>query len=126
MESKAQNTADLMLTNPPVQKIVNVASVPHRSPFRYPGGKTWFVPALRKWLNNKSKKPSLLIEPFAGGGIIGLTAAFESLSKKVLMVEKDPWVAAVWKVVIRGNYSKLISRIMSFEMTLENARKNPG
>ncbi len=25
-------------------KVVNVATVPHRSPFRYPGGKTWLVP----------------------------------------------------------------------------------
>ena len=25
-------------------KAVNVASVPQRSPFRYPGGKTWFIP----------------------------------------------------------------------------------
>ena len=26
---------------------VNVASVPQRSPFRYPGGKTWLVPQVR-------------------------------------------------------------------------------
>jgi DNA adenine methylase len=32
------------------QKIVNVASVPQRSPFRYPGGKTWLVPRVRRWL----------------------------------------------------------------------------
>jgi len=24
--------------------IVNVAMVPQRSPFRYPGGKTWLIP----------------------------------------------------------------------------------
>ena len=29
---------------------VNVASVPQRSPFRYPGGKTWLVPYVRSWL----------------------------------------------------------------------------
>ena len=29
-------------------KVVNVASVPQRSPLRYPGGKTWLVPARRK------------------------------------------------------------------------------
>lgn len=28
-------------------QIVNVASVPQRSPFRYPGGKTWLVPHIR-------------------------------------------------------------------------------
>ena len=26
-----------------IGRVVNVASVPQRSPFRYPGGKTWLV-----------------------------------------------------------------------------------
>jgi len=51
---------------------VNVASIPQRSPFRYPGGKTWFVPYLRSWLRAKSKTPKRFIEPFAGGGIVSL------------------------------------------------------
>src|SRR5215475_1839398 len=51
---------------------VNVASVPQRSPFRYPGGKTWLVPYIRSWLASRGGRASLLIEPFAGGGIVGL------------------------------------------------------
>lgn len=104
-------------------KIVNVASVPQRSPFRYPGGKTWFVPTLRRWMLSKERTPDLLVEPFAGGGIIGLTAAFEGLAKKVLLVELDPHVAAVWNVLIEGNYEKLAKRILSFELTHENAQE---
>lgn len=53
---------------------VNVASVPQRSPFRYPGGKTWFAPRLREWLANQKRKPEILIEPFAGGGILAAGA----------------------------------------------------
>ncbi|MDQ5908308.1 MAG: adenine methylase, partial [Pseudomonadota bacterium] len=60
-------------------KPVNVASVPQRSPFRYPGGKTWFVPTFRKWIQSLDYKPDLLVEPFTGGGIISLTALFENL-----------------------------------------------
>jgi DNA adenine methylase len=67
----------------PVRKPVNVASVPQRSPFRYPGGKTWFVPRLRQWLSYQLKKPRLLIEPFAGGGIVSLTAGFEDLAESM-------------------------------------------
>jgi site-specific DNA-adenine methylase len=70
-------------------KPVNVASVPHRSPFRYPGGKTWFIPRLREWLKSKPTKPNLLIEPFAGGGIVSLTTACENLAQTTLMVEID-------------------------------------
>jgi DNA adenine methylase len=106
----------------PSDEIVNVASVPQRSPFRYPGGKTWFVPTLRKWLKSKDVIPDLLIEPFAGGGTVGLTAAFENLSKKVLLVELDPHVAAVWHILIEGNYEKLAKRILAFKLTNENAQ----
>ncbi|HDR51023.1 MAG TPA: hypothetical protein ENN90_05285 [Mariniphaga anaerophila] len=52
------------------QKVVNVASVPHRSPFRYPGGKTWLIPVVRKWMK-QGPVPKELCEPFAGGGIVG-------------------------------------------------------
>lgn len=38
------------------RKPVNVASVPHRSPFRYPGGKTWFVPTFRNWISSLPEK----------------------------------------------------------------------
>lgn len=101
-------------------KPVNVASVPQRSPFRYPGGKTWLVPVVRKWLkqDNKVKR---LIEPFAGGGIISLTATFESLVERALMVELDKDVAAVWEVIINGNHKWLADRIFSFNLTPENA-----
>ncbi len=80
---------------PKSEAIVNVASVPQRSPFRYPGGKTWFVPRLRQWLAGRSEKPMEFIEPFAGGGIISLTVAFERLAEAVTMVELDADVAAV-------------------------------
>ena len=56
------------------RKIVNVASVPKRSPFRYPGGKTWLVPLARKWWKSLDRKPELLIEPFAGGGFTVIEA----------------------------------------------------
>ena len=32
--------------------VVNVASVPQRSPLRYPGGKTWLIPHIREWLRH--------------------------------------------------------------------------
>jgi DNA adenine methylase len=83
--------------------IVNVASVPQRSPFRYPGGKTWLVPKIRVWLSTKIVKPSLFIEPFAGGGIISLTVAAEHLAKQVIMVELDELVSGVWETIIEDH-----------------------
>jgi DNA adenine methylase len=102
------------------QKPVNVASVPQRSPFRYPGGKTWFVPTFRRWMERKVPKPQLLIEPFAGGGIISLTALFEGLVPKAIMAELDEDIAAVWQCVIDGDAGWLADQILSFDLTRES------
>jgi DNA adenine methylase len=101
-------------------KPVNVATVPQRSPFRYPGGKTWFVPTFREWISRKHPKPELLIEPFAGGGIISLTALFENHVNRVVMVELDEDVAAVWQCVVSGNGPWLVDRILSFKLSRES------
>ncbi|HQO11375.1 MAG TPA: DNA adenine methylase [bacterium] len=98
-------------------KPVNVASVPQRSPFRYPGGKTWFVPVFRDWVRYQYPKPTMLIEPFVGGGIISLTALFENLVSNVLMVEIDEEVAAVWKSVVDGHAGWLAKQIMRFDLS---------
>ncbi len=99
---------------------VNVASVPQRSPFRYPGGKTWFVPTFRDWVDSLQSKPEVLIEPFAGGGIIGLTGLFENLVSRVVLVELDEDVAAVWQSVVDGHAEWLANRILAFELTKES------
>ena len=102
-------------------KIVNVASVPQRSPFRYPGGKTWLVPYIRAWLRSLPQ-PELFIEPFVGGGIVSLTVGFEKLAKAVTMVELDEDVAAVWKTMLSSDASWLIDRIRNFDMSVESVQ----
>ena len=81
----------------------NVASVPQRSPLRYPGGKTWLIPHIRAWLGGMSAPPRLLVEPFAGGGIVSLTAVMENLAERCLMAELDRDVAAFWKAALHRN-----------------------
>lgn len=98
-------------------QIVNVAQVPHYSPFRYAGGKTWLVPRVRKWLRSLSNSRMKFYEPFAGGGIISLTVAFERLADHVTMVELDAEVAAVWKTIIDGDADWLANRIKTFDLT---------
>jgi len=104
---------------PQQEKIVNVACVPLRSPFRYPGGKTWLVPQIRQWLASLPAKPQDFIEPFAGGGIVGLTVAFENLAAHVTLVELDQQIAAVWKTIIAGDGEWLADRIIKFRFSPE-------
>lgn len=106
-----------------IDQVVNVASVPKRSPFRYPGGKTWLIPRIREWLAGLETKPNVLVEPFAGGAIVGLTAAFEELVDHVVLVELDEQVAAVWKTILGGGANWLAERILTFELSPENVRE---
>lgn len=76
----------------------NVSTVAQRSPFRYPGGKTWCVPWARLWLQHV--RPAVLVEPFAGGGSLALAAIFEDLVERVLLVERDPDVACAWRGIL--------------------------
>ncbi|MCY4673089.1 MAG: DNA adenine methylase [Bacteroidetes bacterium] len=104
---------------------VNVATVPQRSPLRYPGGKTWLVPHIRKWLE---EPVDLLVEPFAGGGIVSLTAVMEGLAARAVMIELDRDVAAFWRAALEHT-EELIERIHSFSPTRSHveriARKVP-
>jgi DNA adenine methylase len=110
----------LRLDDQPIPKVVvNVSSVPHRSPFRYPGGKTWLVPKIREFLWSLPDRPATFVEPFAGGAIVGLTVAFESLADKVVLVELDDQVASVWKTVLSDDAGWLIDKIGTFTCTLE-------
>ncbi len=104
------------------QSVINVASVPQRSPFRYPGGKTWLIPTVRKWLKQEKKPIELLIEPFAGGGIVSLTAAFEKLANHITMVEMDEEIAAVWEVILNGKNKWLADKIFSYNLTHDNIK----
>ena len=110
------------LWNPEIEsrtKVINVASVPQRSPFRYPGGKTWLIPTIRKWFKQASQD-SQLFEPFAGGGIITLTAIAEGYFQKATMVELDEDMAAAWETIFsEENCAWLVNRIMTFKVTAQ-------
>ena len=114
---------DEIETCPANQRAINVASVPQRSPFRYPGGKTWLVPTARKWFA-QADADSVLIEPFAGGGIIALTAVAEHFFDHVTMVELDDDMAAAWRTILSDDCQWLIKRISSFDVTADSVNES--
>jgi DNA adenine methylase len=96
---------------------VNVASVPQISPFRYPGGKTWLIPWIRLWLKSQPVRPKTIVEAFAGGASVSLTAVFENLVDQAILIEKDKDVSAVWQVILRDGAQGLAKRIAEFDCT---------
>ena len=123
---KAKQLEQLTLTIQGGTTPINVAQVRQLSPLRYPGGKTWLVPEVRNWLMLAKRKPEVLIEPFAGGAMVGLTAAAEDLADKVLLAELDDDVAALWETIFQGTNAEvkwLRDSITSFEVNLANVRE---
>jgi len=121
---KAQTTlnsiASLSIMRDMARRVINVSAVPHRSPFRYPGGKTWLVPYVRQWLKSLTDKPAEFAEPFAGGGIVGLSMLFDELTHRLTLVELDEQIASVWKAMLSNVGLELATRILLFELTKEN------
>jgi len=65
------------------------------------------------------------VEPFAGGAMVGLTAAYEGLVDHVFLGELDDDVASVWQTILQGEFADiewLCGRIMTFNVTLEDVR----
>jgi len=106
-----------------IQAPVNVSQVKQISPFRYPGGKTWLVPGMTAILRSLPVRPSLFLEPFAGGASVSLAVADQDLAVRTHLVEKDPSISAVWNIAIaapRSDLNALTKRILSFRLERQN------
>lgn len=103
-------------------RAANVSAVPQRSPFRYPGGKTPLIPLVRKWLQARGGSDVMLVEPFAGGGAVTLTAIMEDLTGTATMVELDEGVASVWRAILGRSGRTLAEQIRNFELDDEKVQ----
>ena len=103
-------------------KAVNVASVPQRSPLRYPGGKTWLVPQIRKYLECLDFRPEVFVEPFAGGGIASLTAVMDDYVDRAVLCERDPDISNLWQCML-DDAEELAQRVEGFVATPENVNR---
>ena len=75
------------------------------------------MPHIREWLSRA--KPDVLLDPFAGGGTVPLTAVMEGLTKRCVMVELDRDVTAFWSDVLR-NTDAMAQQIRRFRLTLDS------
>lgn len=93
----------------------------HISPFRYPGGKAWLVDEMLRRLV-RVRLPDRFVEPFAGGATIGLSVARVFNIPDVVLIERDPDVAAVWQCILGDDATTLMDMIKDFDCTAEHAR----
>ena len=113
---KADVTASIPLLS---DRVVNVASVPQRSPLRYPGGKTWLIPEIRRYLESLDFRPEVFVEPFAGGATASLTAVMDRYVDRAMLCERDPDVCNLWQCII-DNAEEFAGLVERFVPTREN------
>ena len=79
------------------------------------------------WLSSLPTKPELLVEPFAGGGVVSLTAVMENLAGRCLMVELDRDVAAFWHAATRagGDLAVRVSEFVPTASTVQQLAEHP-
>ena len=119
LQGSTRDTEETLAIPVLTDKVVNVATVPQRSPLRYPGGKTWLVPQIRKWLKDLDVRPRIMVEPFAGGAIASLTAVMEGLVERAILCERDPEIANFWFCVLEHS-ELLATRVECFDLTHDN------
>lgn len=91
----------------------------HRSPLRYPGGKTWLLPHVRHWLRRREAVE--MVEAFAGGASVALCAVAEGLVRRSHVVERNRDLAAFWRCATGD--PRLCNRIIDFDPTPENVMR---
>lgn len=88
------------------------------SPLRYPGGKRRLAPFVADLLRASGGPVGTFVEPFAGGASVGLHVLGTGLAQRVVLGERDPLVAAFWRVASR-DADWLVDRIRRSRPTLD-------
>lgn len=77
------------------------------------------IPHIRAWLT--AANADVLVEPFAGGAIVSLTAVMEGFVRQAILVEIDRDVAAFWHAALRHG-AKLADAVQGFKPTRRQLR----
>lgn len=78
------------------------------------------IPHIKEWLSKIEAKT--IIEPFAGGAIVSLTAVMKEWVDRAILIERDPDVAAFWRAALQHG-AELAERVREFRLTPESILK---
>ena len=91
---------------------------PSVTPLRYPGGKTWLLGYLKRFLEfHHFSKLDLIIEPYAGSAAIAVGLLEENLAERAILCEKDELIVSFLESV-KFEPDELIDFIQTVEVSL--------
>lgn len=101
------------------------------SPLRYPGGKRRLLPYVARAVASLARKPSMLIEPFAGGAAVSIGLLEHRLVPRIALADADPMVAAFWQAVFDPDLAEQLAKLveqapLTLEHWLEQRRAEPN
>ena len=92
--------------------------MPYYSPLRYPGSKRHLTLYVEKSLTINAFHPTLYIEPFTGGASVGLHLLLRQKVDKIILIDRDPWIASFWQTVF-WDTQWLVDKVENAPITLE-------
>jgi DNA adenine methylase len=75
-----------------------------KSLFRYPGAKTRLIKKFDRLLDAMIQGKEAFVEPFVGGGSVGLYVAEKYPLLPLYFNDLDPWISAFWSVMGDGTH----------------------
>ena len=77
-------------------------------PMKCPGSKCWFLPHAKQFLGGW--RPTTIVEPFAGSGVVGLTLLSEDYADRLVLAELDDRRIAFWKRVFEPDFAAFVEQ----------------
>lgn len=90
----------------------------HVSPLRYPGGKAKLAPYFKLLVRNNRLLDSTYVEPFAGGGGVGLCLLLHGYVDRIFLNDLSAPVYAFWRALL-DEPEMFQERILGVELTTE-------
>src|SRR5208282_1440668 len=75
-------------------------------PMKSPGSKCWFLPRARQFL--AGWRPKVIVEPFAGSAVVGLTLLSEGYADRLVLAELDERRIAFWQRVVEPDFASFV------------------
>lgn len=80
---------------------------------RYPGGKRRLLPYIARAIAVLPVKPSILVEPFAGGCSVSIGLLEHGFVSRIGIADADPLVASFWMAVFDPKLAPLLAEMVA-------------